>query len=135
MHAGVTIAALCLAAAGILLLFAPQEVGAALLPGTRADALFQLLGAALLGFATMNWTARGAALGGIYGRAVVVGNLMHLLVGAFVLVSKSASNDAVTPAFWVLTGLYVLGAALFVYLTFFSSGLRGKPASTSRVGA
>ena len=68
-------------------------------------------------------------------RAVVVGNLMHLLVGAFVLVSKSASNDTVTSAFLVLTGLYVLGAALFVYLTFFSSGLRAKPASTSRAGA
>ena len=79
MHAGVTIAALCLAAAGVLFLFAPQEVGAAL--------------------------------------------------------SKSASNGTVTSAFLVLTGLYVLGAALFVYLTFFSSGLRAKPASTSRAGA
>ena len=132
MHAGVTIAALCLAAAGVLFLFAPQEVGAALSPGTRADPLFQLLGAALLGFAAMNWTARGAALGGIYGRAVVVGNLMHLLVGAFVLVSRSASNDTVTPAFLVLTGLYVLGAALFVYLTFFSSGAAANELNGTR---
>ena len=64
----------------------PHEVGAALMPAANADAAFQLLGAALMGFAAMNWTARGAALSGIYGRAVVVGNLMHLLVGAFVLV-------------------------------------------------
>ena len=63
MHAGVTVSALCLGAAGILLLFAPQETGAALLPAASgADKLFQLLGAALLGFAMMNWTAKGAAL-------------------------------------------------------------------------
>jgi hypothetical protein len=123
VHVGVTISALCLGAAGVSLVFAPREIGAALMPGTSGDGLFQLLGAALLGFAAMNWTARGAALGGIYGRAVVIGNLMHLLVGAFVLVSRSA-NETVMPAFLVLTGLYVLGAALFVYLTFFSSGLR-----------
>jgi hypothetical protein len=124
VNIGVTISALLMGAAGLLLLFAPQESGAVLLPeAAGADAVIQLLGAALLGFAVMNWTARGAALGGIYGRAVVIGNLMHLLVGAFVLVSRSA-NDTVTPAFLVLTGLYVLGAALFVYLTYFSSGLR-----------
>ena len=128
MHAGVTLSALCLAAGGILLLFAPRETGAALLPGASgADKLFQLLGAALLGFAMMNWTAKGAALGGIYGRAVVIGNLMHLLAGAFILVPRAFSDQTTTTPFLILTGAYAAGAALFVYLTFFSSGLR-KPA-------
>lgn len=127
MNAGVTIAALCLGAAGLLFLFAPQETGAALLPGASgADKLIQLLGAALLGFAMMNWTAKGAALGGIYGRAVVIGNLMHLLGGAFVLVPRAFSGQTTTTALWILTGLYALGAALFVYLTFFSSGLNKR---------
>lgn len=128
MHAGVTVSALCLGAAGILFLFAPQETGAALLPdASGGDKLFQLLGAALLGFAMMNWTAKGAALGGIYGRAVVIGNLMHLLGGAFILVPRALSvQTTTTTALWILTGLYALGAALFVYLTFFSSGLNKR---------
>jgi hypothetical protein len=125
VHTGIAISALGMAAVGVLLVFAPQESGAALVPGTSADALFQLLGASLLGFAAMNWTAKGAALGGIYGRAVVVGNLMHFLIGAFVLVPRALSDGGAT-AFLVLTALYVLGAALFVYLTFFSSGLRSS---------
>jgi len=133
VNPGITISALCLGASGVLLLFAPREAGDALLPGVSADGLFQLLGAALLGFAAMNWTARGAALGGIYGRAVVVGNLMHMVVGAFVLVTR-ASNDTVTATFLVLTGLYALGAALFVYLAFFRSGL-SKRSRTDSLGA
>jgi hypothetical protein len=127
VHVGVTLSGLCLGAAGVLFLFAPQETGAALLPdASGADKLFQLLGAALLGFAMMNWTAKGAALGGIYGRAVVIGNLMHLLGGAFVLVPRALSGGATTMPFLILTGAYAAGAALFVYLTFFSSGLRKR---------
>jgi hypothetical protein len=129
---GVTTSAICLAVAGVLLLFAPREAGNALLPGVSADGLFQLLGAALLGFAAMNWTARGAALGGIYGRAVVVGNLMHFFVGACVLANRAFSDDAISVAFRLLTGLYVLGAAMFVYLAFFSSGLRERSLGASR---
>jgi hypothetical protein len=128
VHVGITIAALCLAAAGVMFLFAPQETGSALLPGAAgADKLIQLLGAALLGFAMMNWTAKGAALGGIYGRAVVIGNFMHMLGGAFILVPRALSDEGTTTALLILTGMYAAGAALFVYLTFFSSGL-GKRA-------
>ena len=122
-HWGVTISALCLAAAGAVLLFAPNQVNEALAPRESGNVLAQICGAALFGFAAMNWTARGSALGGIYGRAVVVGNQMHLMIGALLLVS---SGNAATrlPAYWALTGLYVLGAAFFTYLMFYSSGLR-----------
>ena len=72
----------------------------------------------------MNWIARGSALGGIYGRAVVAGNQTHLAIGALVLVKRGIDGGADHPAYWVLTGLYVLGASFFLYLTFFSSGLR-----------
>ena len=72
----------------------------------------------------MNWIARGSALGGIYGRAVVAGNQTHLVIGALVLVKRGIDGGADHPAYWVLTGLYVLGASFFLYLTFFSSGLR-----------
>ena len=55
-----------MALAGAVLLFAPREV----MPASHPPVLVQLIGAALLGFALANWTARGAMLGGIYGRAV-----------------------------------------------------------------
>jgi hypothetical protein len=88
--------------------------------------LVQLLGAALLGFGAMNWIARGAALGGIYGRAVVMGNQTHLMIGALLLVRGGIDDQARSATYWVLTGLYVLGTALFGYLAFFSSGLRER---------
>ena len=107
-----------------MLLFAPDEVGAVLVPPPGGGALVQLLGAALMGFGAMNWIARGAALGGIYGRAVVAGNQTHLMIGALLLVKRGFDAGSHHPAYWGLTGLYILGAALFGYLTFFSSGLR-----------
>ena len=73
----------------------------------------------------MNWTARGSVLGGIYGRAVVAGNQTHLTVGAILLV-KHGFVAGGSPAYWILTGVYVLGAGLFLHLFFFSSGLRGQ---------
>ena len=121
---GVTISALCSSIVGAILLFAPDEASRVLMLVSGDPILAQLLGAALLGFGAANWTARGALLGGIYGRAVVAGNQMHLMVGAFVLVTHGVNVSAPHPAYWVLTLLYVLGAAFFSYLMFFSSGLR-----------
>jgi hypothetical protein len=119
-----TVSTVCLALFGVLLLFAPEEVSRLLGPEASNHALIPLLGAAFLGFASMNWIARGAALGGIYGRAVVAGNQTQLTVGAILLVKRWIEIGSNSPAYWALTGLYVLGAAFFGYLTFFSSGLK-----------
>ena len=54
VRAGVTVSALCFALLGAMLLFAPEEVGGALMPESRGLAIAQLLGAALLGFGAMN---------------------------------------------------------------------------------
>lgn len=123
---GATVSALCLGIAGAALLFAPHEAGDMLMPGSSRPVLVQLIGAALLGFGVANWTARGAALGGIYGRAVVAGNQMHFMIGALVLLTHGRDAAAPHPAFWVFTILYVIGAAYFSYLMFFSSGLKGR---------
>ena len=121
-RAGVTAFALCMAVVGALLLLAPREM----LPDAGRPVLVQLLGAALLGYASANWIARGAALGGIYGRAVVAGNQMHLMVGALLLLTQRAEIRGAPAAYWVLTVLYVLGAVFFTYLMFVSSGLRNN---------
>ncbi len=97
---------------------------AAKFAGPKGPVLAQLLGAAVLGGASANWTARGSALGGIYGRAVVVGNQTHLTIGALLLLNGGFDIGADHPAYWLLTALYVVGAAFFICLAFFSSGLR-----------
>jgi hypothetical protein len=124
VRTSVTVFAVCLAVAGAVLLFAPDEASSMLAPGSSHSILVQLLGAALLGWAVAIWTARGTLLGGIYGRAIVAGNQMHLTVGAVVLVTHGVNAGAAHPAYWALAAFYVLGALFFSYLTFFSSGLR-----------
>jgi hypothetical protein len=112
----VSATAIGLALLGAALTFAPEEI-AGLFGISSAPLAFQLLGSALLGFAVMNWTARGSTLGGIYGRAVVAGNQMHFTVGALALV-KYGLGAGGSAAFWVLTAFYVAGAILFLYLLF-----------------
>lgn len=124
VRSGVALSALCFAAIGVLLLFAPAEVSGLSIPGAGGGPLVQLLGAALLGFGAMNWVARGSALGGIYGRAVVAGNQTHLTIGAILLVKHGFAAGG-SLAYWILTAVYVLGAGLFLYLFFFSSGVQG----------
>lgn len=113
----VSVSAIALAVPGIALTFAPAETGA-LLALPSAPVALQLLGAAMLGFAVMNWTARGSTLGGIYGRAVVAGNQMHFTVGALALIKHGVAAGG-SPGFWVVTIVYALGAALFLRLLFY----------------
>lgn len=107
---------------GVGMLFVPDDV-ARLLGLSAGAVLVQLLGAALLGIAAMNWTARGLPLGGIYGRAVTAGNQVHAFIGAMVSIRYAFSTSA-PAAMWALTAVYVLAAVYFSWLMFFSTGLR-----------
>ena len=76
MHLGVpvntklvmTVSSLVLGLAGLFLLFAPQEVGAAFgVPLTNPlPVLVQLAGALYLSLALMNWTAKDSVISGVY---------------------------------------------------------------------
>ena len=81
-------AAAVLAAGGLACTFAPAELlaaaGLAAPPAPVALAM-QALGAAWLGFALLDWHARGAPFGGIYGRPVALGNFLHFAVIAMAL--------------------------------------------------
>ena len=122
---GATISAVCLGIAGSVLLFAPVEAGSVLMPGSSRPLPVQLLGGALVGYGIANWTARGSALGGIYGRSVVAGNQAHFMIGALLLLTQR-DVAAARPAYWGLVFFYAIGAAYFSYLMFFSSGIKGR---------
>ena len=113
--------ALVMAAMGLVLSFAPAETLAYMgSPATgRLPVILQLAGALYLGFAFANWTAKGMVLGGIYGRALVMGNFLHFIMGALTLL-RAAVGAANGPIFWVVTLTYVVFAVGFGLMLFTS---------------
>ena len=113
--------AVVMGAAGIVATFLPQELLARL--GGQANlplsALVQLFGGLLFAFAMVNWTAKGAAMGGIYGRPIALGNLTHFTIGALALlrvVLDGASDPLIIGA-----GAIYIGFALAFSVAFFRS--------------
>lgn len=106
-----------LAASGLLLLFAPDLILARLIPSYPPTAawLAQLLAAAWLGLASLNWISRGALLGGIYGRAVVAANAVTYFIGATSLL-KAAIRPGQPASLWLLAAPLILFAALYGWL-------------------
>lgn len=83
---------------GLVLTFLPQEVLG--LHGTVPDRatvmIVQIAGALYLGFALLNWMARGVLLGGIYARPVALGNFLHFGMVAMSLI-RAAMEFAALP--------------------------------------
>lgn len=82
-----TFSAAVLGALGIAASFAPQELldyfGSP--PATAAVLAVQLLGAAWLALAMLDWMSRGTTIGGIYGRPLVVTNLTCFAISTIVV--------------------------------------------------
>ncbi len=108
--------AVLLLAAGAGLLWAPEALGAGVAGAAEGYLFAQLYGAALLGFGAANWIVRHAPLGGIYGRAVVLGNQMFAFVSAVVLADRWPAGPGA--AYWALFGVLAYGAALYGVLLF-----------------
>jgi len=98
------ISSFVLGASGVALLFAPDVILPALVPGFPAAAawLGQLLAAAWLAIAALNWLQRSAVLGGIYGRAVVLANLVLYFVTAL-SVGRALAAGTAPASLWALT--------------------------------
>ncbi len=111
--------ALFLALFGLALTFASQE----LMATTTVQQAFvgQLLGAALCGFALLNWMSKGTVMGGIYGRPLAMGNLVHFTIGGLALL-KMAGQLQPAWLFMTLAICYLVFAALFARAAFFTSG-------------
>lgn len=89
-----TAASFMLGVTGIALSFFPQEISMILHAHitTTLTIILQLLGALYFGFAMLNWMAKETLLGGIYGKPIVAGNVIHFVIGALALI-KVLSQD------------------------------------------
>lgn len=104
---------------GIPCVFAPEIVLAKLgSSGAGAQLLVvQVTGALYCGFAAINWMGRGNLIGGIYGRPVAMGNLLHLTV-AGLAIAKSAHGGVVPAWVWAVAAIYSILFAGFASVVF-----------------
>lgn len=104
-----------LAVAGLVTSFAPDKVleTHGTVPDGPTMLLIEMMGALYLGFAILNWTARGVLIGGIYARPVALGNFLHFAMVAVMLAREAidhgviqlASSAAVFGAFAIGFGI------------------------------
>lgn len=104
---------------GVILLFSPDAALPWLIPDypTSAFWLGQLIGAAWLGMAALNWLSRSSVLGGIYGRPAVFANLSLYFISAIVILKAAARADAPS-ALWGLAAPAVVLAIAYGWLLF-----------------
>lgn len=103
---------------GIILTFMPDKIisGLSITSEPISILLLQLLGALYLGFAMLNWMAKGSLIGGIYNRPIAIGNFMHFLVGALALIKIITKIQTHLEIVISLTIVYSVFAILFGYV-------------------
>lgn len=113
--------ALVLVVMGVLLSFLPAEIASFMgfTEGLAIQLVFQFLGAVYFGFGMLNYMSKGAVVGGIYGRPLVVGNFSHFLIAALALI-KAQELMTTFSWLWVLTAVFGLLAVAFGRLLFYS---------------
>lgn len=84
---------------------------------TISALMVKITGALYLGFAVLNWMARGNIIGGIYSRPVALGNFFHFTIIAITLLKLAITGQ---PANLFITGalLYSIFAISFGYILF-----------------
>jgi hypothetical protein len=113
-----TACALFLGLIGIGLTFLPNEILKYLqIESNQIMVIFmQLLGALYLGFAMLNWMAKGSTIGGIYNRPIAIGNFMHFGVGAMALLKIAFSVKEFKEVIIPLAIVYTIFAVCFGYI-------------------
>lgn len=114
-----SLSAAFLAALGVGTTFLPQEILGlvGIQPVGSSVLLLQILGAAFLGFATLNWMSRGTHIGGIYSRPVSMANFFHFAIGAVALV-KAAIAQRFEIEVTVIAAVYLLFGTWFGFVLF-----------------
>jgi hypothetical protein len=124
-----------LLAGGLALLFAADDILPRLIPAFPVAGawLGQLLAAAWLALAGLNWLGRSSLLGGIYGRPLVLTNAVLYFVSAIVLLKIVVRHNP-SAAVALLAVPFVFFAAVYSWLLFrgplerdFSNYRRSQP--------
>ena len=118
--------ALLMGCLGVAASFLPQEILTSIgAPSQGAlPLLVQLGGALYVGFAMVNWMAKGNLLGGIYNRAVAMGNFAHFGIGATVLIKGLLAGQR-APGVWIGGTVYSVFAVWFTLVAFGSPVKQG----------
>lgn len=113
------VSAAVLALGGVVLLFAPDVLLPLVIPAFPPSAAWfgQMLGAAWLGVAALNWLQRGLLLGGIYGRPIVLTNLALYFVGGL-SVLRALLEGGVPMTLWFVAVPALVLAAVYGALLF-----------------
>ena len=106
-------------AGGLGLLFAPDAILPHLIPGYPTAGLWlgQLVGAAWLALAVLNWLSQTSLLGGIYGRSVVMPNAAFYFISIMVLI-KPLTAHTVPAWVWIVVFPAALMAGVYSWLLF-----------------
>ena len=112
------VSAAFLAVLGLVTSFLPQEVLG--LHGTQPDGptilLIEMMGALYLGFAILNWTARGVLIGGIYARPLALGNFLHFAMVGVMLTREAIDHKAVPLAISAFVfSIFAVGFAAILF--------------------
>ncbi|MDR9418082.1 hypothetical protein [Gracilimonas sp.] len=108
---------------GLGISFFPQETGRIF--GTASQygmdlLIMKMVGALLFGFGVINFMARRSPIGGIYGRSIVMGNLMMTLIIGAQFLKFVFRQDAVAGQVWIIGILFILFSLGFIKLFFTS---------------
>ena len=106
---------------GLGLTFLPEELYGYLSTERNQTALLilQIFGAAYLGFAMLNWMTRNNLIGGIYGKPLIIGNLVHFLVSSFALIKilgKIENHFEIILTLTIIYAAFTIGFG-FVFMT------------------
>ena len=93
-----------------------------------ATLLLQVAGALYVGFAMMNWMAKGNIIGGIYSKPLAMGNFTHYLVAALALIKGTAYYHEFRLMI-MLAVLYTVFAILFGWLAFMPPSVKNNKVS------
>ena len=111
--------ALLFGGVGLALIFAPVEAMSSIGAGAAPAGVWiaQLLGAAILALSQLNWLQRFAKVGGIFGRPVLVPNLVFATVAFFASV-RSWRNEPDRYEMAVAAAMFALIGVLFLMRLF-----------------
>lgn len=103
---------------GIGLTFIPKEISEFFNMDLTQNSflVLQVLGAAYLGFAMLNWMTKNNLIGGIYSRPLALGNLAHFLTSSLALIKITMHLESSIMVVLVLAIIYSVFTLFFGYV-------------------